>query len=215
MRKARTRRTDREKVQVGSFNDGVRRYYDHNMELTVVKLYTGDCYVSADPGEMLVTILGSCISVCMRDPVAGVGGMNHFLLPGNTRKKASKSDPGYSTRFGIFAIEELINQIMHLGGQKERLEVKLFGGGNVIKNSAMIGEKNIEFAESFLRDEGFKVDASDVGGQYPRRLHYYLDSGKIMVRKLKRKEDMEIVEEEKAYKASLGKKPKKEDLELF
>lgn len=208
------RRTDTEKIQVGDYYDGVKRYYDQNTEITIIKLMTGDCYVTADPGEMLVTILGSCISVCMRDPVAGVGGMNHFLLPGSMNSKLTKGDEGYSTRFGAFAMEELINGILSLGGKKERIETKVFGGGNVTESSAQIGTKNVMFAHEFLKNEGFLIDSEDVGDTYPRRIHYYPDTGKIMLRKLRRNEDMKIVEEEKKYDSSLIKK-KKDKTEFF
>ncbi len=209
------RRTDREKNQAGDLYSGPKRYYDQNMELTVVKLMTGDCYVTGEPGEMLVTILGSCISVCMRDPVVGAGGMNHILLPGNSNTALEKGDPGYSTRFGAFAMEELINGIMKLGGKKERLEVKMFGGGNVIKNSAMIGTKNINFVKEFLKNEGLKVVSQDVGGTHPRRIHYYPDTGRLMLRQLKRKEDMEIVNREKDYESKIIKPAPSSDVELF
>ncbi len=214
MKKVPIRRADKEKVQVGIIGEGVKRYFDHNLEMTVVKLMTGDCYVTSESGEMLVTILGSCISVCMRDPVAGIGGMNHILLPGENMDK-QKGDAGYSNRFGAFAMEELINGILRLGGKKERLEIKAFGGGNVIKNSAMIGSKNIEFVERFLKNEGLKIVSKDVGGTAPRRIHYFPDTGKVMCRTLKRKEDMAIVESEKKYQSKICKKDTQGDAELF
>lgn len=215
MRKIPIRSTDTEKIQVGDYYDGIKRYYDQNLELTVVKLMTGDCYVTDEPRQMLVTILGSCVSACMRDPVIGVGGMNHMLLPGTGGSAKVKDDPGYSTRFGVFAMEELINGILKLGGRKDRLEVKIFGGGNVIKNSAMIGTKNVTFVKEFLKNEGLKVSAEHVGGSLPRRIHYYPDTGKVMMRELKRKEDFRIVEEEKEYQTSLVNKPKSQEAELF
>lgn len=215
MQKVPIRRTDTEKVQVGDYYDGVKRYYDQNLEMTVVKLMTGDCYVTAEPREMLVTILGSCISVCARDPVAKIGGMNHFLLPGSMKSGVVKGDAGYSTRFGAFAMEELINGILKLGGHKDRMEIKVFGGGNVINNSAMIGSKNANFAKEFLKMEGFKIAAEDVCGEYPRRIHYFPDTGKVMMRKLQRKEDFRIVEEEKKYQQKIGDKKPKTEVELF
>jgi len=214
MRKIPTRKSDSEKVQVGNLGDGVKRYYDHNLEMTVVKLMTGDCYVTAEPREMLVTILGSCVSVCMRDPVAGIGGMNHILLPGS-KESGKHHDPGFSNRFGAYAMEDLINKILKLGGKKDRLEVKVFGGGNVIKNSAMIGTKNINFVMDFLKNEGLAVSSKDVGGTAPRRIHYFPDTGKTMMRVLKRKDDLQIVEEEKKYQTTLDKKDEQSDIELF
>lgn len=202
-RKIPIRRTDTERVQVGDPYDNVRRYYDQNMELTVVKLMTGDCYFTSEPREMLVTILGSCISVCLRDPVSKIGGMNHILLPGENNLKLQKGDPGYSTRFGAFAMEELINGMLKLGASKSRMEAKVFGGGNVIESSTAIGTKNINFAKDFLIQEKIPILSEDVGGDTARRLHFFPETGKAMIRKLRRKEDMTILEKEKEYEEKI------------
>lgn len=208
------RRSDKEPHSAGGFDDSIKRYYDHNIEMTVVKLITGDCYVATRPREMLVTILGSCVSVCARDPIAGVGGMNHFLLPGN-QEAIRRGEVDYTTRFGAFAMEELINGILKAGGVKSRLEIKIFGGGNVINNSALIGSKNIAFVKKYLKDEGFRVASEHVGGELPRRIHYYPDTGKVMMRLLKRQEDKEIVKEELEFEHELEKQDKEMDVELF
>lgn len=97
---------------------------------------------------MLATILGSCVLLCIRDPIAKVGGMNHFLLPGDESADSTVSD---SARYGVFAMESLINGIMKAGGRKDRFEIKVFGGGNVINNSARIGSKNAKFIRDFLK----------------------------------------------------------------
>ncbi|HCR86253.1 MAG TPA: chemoreceptor glutamine deamidase CheD [Alphaproteobacteria bacterium] len=205
-RKVPIRRTDTERVQVGDLYDGVRRYYDQNMELTVVKLMTGDCYFTVEPREMLVTILGSCISVCLRDPETKIGGMNHILLPGENNLKLQKGDPGYSTRFGAFAMEELINGMLKLGASKNRMEAKVFGGGNVIESSTAIGTKNINFAKDFLIQEKIPIVSEDVGGDTARRLHFFPETGKAMIRKLKRKEDLVILEKEREYQERIKSK---------
>lgn len=211
-KKLDTRRTDTEKVQIGSLNDGMRRYYDQNFEVTVVKIISGDFYVTDEPNEMIVTILGSCVAACIRDPIAGVGGMNHFLLPGNKHGIAAEDA---STRYGSFAMEKLINEILKKGGLRNRLEIKLFGGGNVIESSAKIGDSNAQFVRDYLRDEGLTYVAEDLGGTYPRRVHYFPDTGKVMVRKLYRKEDYAVIEEEKRYEKTLVQKPVEGDIELF
>lgn len=210
MRKIPIRRTDSEKNQVGGFDDGIKRYYDQNMELTVVKLITGDCYYTSEDREMLVTILGSCISVCLTDPLIRAGGMNHILLPGD----GGGIDQN-STRFGAYAMEELINGLLKLGAQKYRMKAKIFGGGNVIKNSAMIGQRNIEFVKKYLEQEEIEVLSADVGGDTARRLHFFPDTGKAMVRKLRRKEDYVIVEKEKEYQNKMVAKEPETDVELF
>lgn len=209
------RRTDTEKIQVGDLYDGIKRYYDQNIEMTVVKLMTGDCYWTPEPREMLVTILGSCISVCMRDPLTRVGGMNHILLPGENMTRES-ADLGYATRFGTFAMEELINGMLKLGAKKNRFEAKIFGGGNVIEASTSIGDKNIKFVKDFLNSEKIEIKSEDVGGDHARRLHYFPDTGKAMVRKLRRKDDLIILEKEKEYQQKLVEKQKiTADVELF
>jgi len=191
---------------------GSRRYYDNRENVTVIKIISGDWYVSTKPGEMVSTILGSCVSACIRDPYVGVGGMNHFLLPGSEDMDSSNSD---AARYGVFAMENLINGIMKEGGRKERLEIKVFGGGNVIRNSACIGSKNAKFIREFLRKEGFRNFSEDLEGEHPRRVHYYPDSGKVMMRLLRRKEDMVVVEEEKIYERRIINKPMGSDVELF
>ena len=208
------RRSDKESVQVGLMNDGTKRYFDHNHEITVVKIFSGDCYVSDQPGEMLVTILGCCVAACIRDPIIGVGGMNHFLLPG-TLEDGGDADDGKALRYGVYAMEQLINEILKRGGNKSRLEIKLFGGGNVTNNSAAIGSKNALFVQEFFRKEGLAVATEDLGGDLPRRIHYYSDTGKVMMRKLKRREDMVVVEEEQQFDSLLRKTPLEGSIDLF
>ncbi len=207
------RRTNAEKVQVGDYFAGSDRYYDQVSETTVVKVFSGDCYTTANNGEMLVTILGSCIAACIRDPLAQVGGMNHFLLPD------SNNVGDAPTRYGAYAMEKLINDLLKKGAQKSRLEIKVFGGGNVIKSSAMIGDKNVKFIRDYLGKEGLRIIQEDLGGTSPRRIHYYPDTGKVMMRKLNRKEDYEQVEqEESTYEKAITIKSKKEvegQVELF
>ena len=167
---------------------------------------------------MLVTILGSCMSVCLRDPVTKIGGMNHILLPGDKDDKLAKGDPGYSARFGINAMEELINGMLKLGARKDRFEAKIFGGGNVIKSSNLIGNKNIKFVKEFLAAEHIPIKAEDVGGDTPRRLHFFPETGKAMLRKLQRKEDMVILEKEKEYEEKIIHKAEEKpeaEVELF
>lgn len=187
-----------------------KRYYDARDDIHVVKLFSGDWYVSRD-NEMLVTILGSCVAACIRDPIAGVGGINHFLLPGD-EAITSMSD---AARYGVYAMEKLINDILKAGGRKDRLEIKVFGGGNVINNSARIGSKNAAFIREFLRREGFRIASEDLEGDFPRRVHYFPMTGKVMIRKLRRREDMSVVEAEAQYKRTILEKPVEGNIELF
>lgn len=206
------RRTLNEKTQVGDYFNGPSRYYDQVNENVVVKVLSGDCVVNEAPGELMMTILGSCIACCMHDPILKVGGMNHFLVPGDIN---STNESG---RFGANAMEMLINKLIKKGALKSRLEVKIFGGANLLDNSQQIGAKNISFVKEFLKREGMKIVGEDVGGETPRRLHFYPDSGKAMLRKLQRQEDLKIVQEEKEYITkvkSIIEKPKDDDVTLF
>jgi len=201
-------------------DDNISRYENKKTGKTIVKLITGDCYITTKlQKESLTTILGSCISVCMRDPFAGlngVAGMNHFLLPGS---KDGSSHTESSTRFGAFAMESLINGLFKKGAVKKRLEIKVFGGGNVLKDStAKIGDKNIDFVMDFLKNDGYKIIAKDVGGEHPRRIEYNPSNGEVSVRTLRREGDLAFVNsKESAYQIKIGAKPNKieEDIELF
>ena len=198
--------------------ESVRDYYLRNKRVTdpetgqtFVKIHSGDCYVTAEPNEVLVTILGSCIAVCVRDPVAQVGGMNHFLLPGDEKGTGLTSA---GARYGVNAMEQLINAVLKAGGRKDRLEIKVFGGGNVIRTSSPIGTKNAVFIREFLFREGFRITAQDLEGELPRRIHYYPTTGKVMLRKLRRREDLLVAEEEKRTQMQL-KQTIEGDIDLF
>lgn len=206
------RRTDKQ-IDINGQKMADRRHIDRETGMHVIKLFSGDCFVTNQANHMLVTILGSCVSACIRDPIAKVGGMNHFLLPDIHDSKNLGADE--ATRYGAFAMERLINEILKFGGLKTRLEVKVFGGGNVIASSALIGSKNVRFVKDFLSREGLRIIGEDLGGDYPRRIHYYPDTGKVMMRNLRRKEDMNIVEEEKRYASSLYQQPVEGDIDLF
>ncbi len=199
-----------EELPVGAYFHGVKRFRDAKENIDVVKIFSGDWYVTKQH-EMLATILGSCVAACIRDPIARVGGMNHFLLPGD-ENATGLSD---AARYGVFAMESLINGILKAGGRKDRLEIKVFGGGNVIKSSARIGSKNAAFIRHFLNKEGFTLTSQDLEGNHPRRVHYYPQTGKVLVRALKRREDMVVVQEEDRYTRSISAKPVEGNIELF
>jgi chemotaxis protein CheD len=156
------------------------RYYDSRFQAIAVKVLPGQHYVTDRPDEMLVTVLGSCVAACIRDPVAEVGGMNHFMLPesvsGNWGAEAA------ALRYGNHAMSQLIAEILWNKGQLDRLEVKLFGGSAV--NGARVGEDNATFARRFLQDAGLKVVAQHLGGTAPRALKYFPVSGRVLMRQL-------------------------------
>ena len=139
-----------------------------------VHVIQGEFKVINDPNVVLSTILGSCVAACMRDPVIGVGGMNHFLLPGS----GNGSSGGDATRYGVHLMELLINGLLKQGARRDRLEAKIFGGAKTIARFSNVGEQNALFAEQFLRDEGITIVGQSTGGDHGRKLEYWPSSGR-------------------------------------
>jgi len=139
-----------------------------------ITIIQGEYRVSDDPNVYFTTILGSCVAACIRDPEARVGGLNHFLLPGDPSRAAGKD----AERYGVYLMELLINGIMQKGGKRSRLEAKLFGGARTMRGLSDIGAMNQAFAEDFLRNEGIRVVGGDLGGDRGRRIEYWPVSGR-------------------------------------
>jgi chemotaxis protein CheD len=137
----------------------------------VVAVFQGELAVSADPSTVLTCILGSCVAACLWDPVAQVGGMNHFLLPGR------RASDRMHTRFGAYAMEALINEMMHQGAQRRHMRAKAFGGASTFDNAMGIGAANASFMREFLHVEGIPLVAESLGGQQARRIRFYPVSG--------------------------------------
>jgi chemotaxis protein CheD len=140
-----------------------------------INIVQGEFKVSEDPQTVLTTLLGSCVAACIRDPVAGVGGMNHFLLPG-----AEVGSQKESERLGVHLMELLLNGLMRQGAQRDRLEAKLFGGARMMSGLSDIGRKNAEFAQRFLAYEGIKIISGDTGGQQGRRIQFWPVNGRAL-----------------------------------
>jgi chemotaxis protein CheD len=195
--------------------EGVKRYWDNTMKITSAKLMPGEVYVSRKD-EMITTVLGSCISACIRNPKTNVGGMNHFMLPQMGGSTSISSLDTTTARYGNWAMEVLINEILKYGGNKDDLEVKLFGGGKVLDNISMdIGQHNIDFVFHFLDQEGIAVAAYDVGDRFPRKLLYFPHTGKVKVLKLQSINQAVVVRRETAYLADITKTPRDGDIDLF
>ena len=195
--------------------EGVRgersSYFDTKIGAQATIVLPGDHLVSAEPDHALVTLLGSCVAACIRDPELRVGGLNHFLLPDD--KSASESGSG-SLRYGTHAMEVLINDILKRGGSKTRLEAKVFGGGNVIDTSAAetVGDRNARFVLDYLRREGIQVAAQDLGGSRARRVFYFPTSGRVSVLRL---EPQAVKDQELRHKAKIETAPRAGSVELF
>ena len=180
-----------------------RTYHDSTFNSPAVKLLPNEFYVTGSD-IMLTTVLGSCVSACLRDPLSGVGGMNHFMLPeGND----TSSPASASMRYGAYAMEVLINEMLKAGAARERLEAKVFGGGAVL--SAMqqthIGKRNAEFVLQYLAMESIPVRAQDLTGTHARRINFFPSNGKVMVRKMNTHQHGEalIAQREQALAASV------------
>ena len=194
----------------------VKRYWDPGCDRWSAKILPGEYFVTRSD-EAITTVLGSCIAACIRDPVTRVGGMNHFMLPedGSPGKSAWIDGPGLATRYGSYAMESLINELMKLGARRDRLEVKLFGGGRILSSMTDVGQKNIAFARDFLKVEGFKIAAEDVGDVYPRRVIYFPATGVVMLKRLRALDVSAIAQRENIYLTRLVTKPADNDVELF
>jgi len=194
----------------------IARYWDPRQERFAAKILPGEVFVT-QAGEQIVTVLGSCVSACVRDPQLGVGGMNHFMLPvSETGTRAGeRADAWLATRYGNFAMESLINEILKRGGQRERLEVKLFGGGCVLAVLTDVGRTNIDFVQSYLQSEGITPVAEDLGGPHPRKVYYDPRSGRVRVRYLKLLPNDTLAQRELAYQRKLADEPVAGSVDLF
>jgi chemotaxis protein CheD len=178
-----------------------------------VNLTVGQHHVTSDPNEELVTLLGSCVSACIRDPMNGVGGMNHFLLPGDPQQ--ARNPAGDSLRYGAFAMEQLLNDIISHGGNRGRLEVKLFGAASLMKSGMQIGAWNASFAREFMAREGLPVVAEDLGGTRARRIHFFPATGRVMRLSIGALREPEVFGAENRFVENLRRHQIAGDVELF
>jgi chemotaxis protein CheD len=190
-----------------------RRFFDAATAVWMMKVFPGEFYITKETNEVLVTVLGSCVSACIRDPIAGVGGMNHFMLP--QHGSGAWGNDLKSTRFGNFAMEKLINELTKAGCVRERMEIKVFGGGNVTDSSNAVGSENAEFILAYLKAEGLRCAATDLGGTLPRRIHYYPTTGRVVRRLLGVSERYTIDREESDYGSRLQQQQPAGEIELF
>lgn len=140
-----------------------------------VHVVQGEFHVTGDPGVVLTTILGSCVAACLRDPLAKVGGMNHFLLPGGGEEAGTGAD---TVRYGVHAMELLVNGLLREGARRERLEAKLFGGARMLEGLTDIGTQNAEFAKYFLQKERIAFTGGSLQGDRGRRVQFWPASGR-------------------------------------
>ena len=194
-----------------------RRWFDPTFKIMAVKVLPGEHYVSTAGQEIIVTVLGSCVAACVWDTRLKIGGMNHFMLPDGGSSAEVPVDK--AMRFGNFAMEELINDVLRRGGRRDSLEIKVFGGGNVLPGvgnaSVSVGDRNADFVRRYLSEEGYRIAAQDLGGPHPRRIHFFPRLGKVIRLFLKKDVERAVVNREMSYRSRLQTVEVEGDVELF
>ena len=190
-------------------------YFDRTFDCDAAKISPGEYYFT-DKDMLIVTVLGSCVSACVRDSVSGIGGMNHFMLPDSAA--ADKDSPvSESMRYGTYAMEVLINQLLRNGARRENLEAKIFGGGNVLKSftTMNVGDRNAIFVRKFLKDERIRIISEDLLDIYPRKVYFFPKTGRVLVKKLKTMHNDTLVRREEAYASKLKVSDIGGEIDLF
>lgn len=189
-------------------------YFDAHFKREAVKILPGEYYVTTRD-MLIVTVLGSCISVCLRDIDTGIGGMNHFMLPGNA--DADAGPVSTSARYGSYAMDILINHLLKLRANRNRLEAKVFGGGRVLQGFSVnqVGDRNAEFVLDYLAAENIPIVSHDLLDVYPRKIYFFPASGRVLVKKLKTQHNNTIIDRESAYQKKIALNKVSGDVELF
>lgn len=186
----------------------IARYWHVEHQCFAARLLPGEYYVTTH-AEVIATVLGSCVSACVRDTRLNIGGMNHFMLPhdGSNGESVWSSEKGAATRFGNIAMDHLIRDILALGGRREDLEIKLVGGGRVLAEvTSDIGARNIEFVHQYLREIHLGPSGKDLGGVHARRVVYFPQTGRLRVRPLTATSDDTLLMRERRYLEQLEAK---------
>lgn len=189
------------------------RYFDPHLRCESVKLLPGEYYVT-NREIALVTVLGSCVAACIRDRKEGIGGMNHFMLPRGLDDADPASTPA---RYGVHAMELLINQLLRMGARRANLEAKVFGGGNVLSGvtALNVGQANARFVASFLEAESIPVAAEDLEGTLSRKIYFFPVSGRVLVRAIEHAHNRTVLEREERYNEQLREMPMGGAVEFF
>jgi chemotaxis protein CheD len=197
--------------------DNIQRYWDKKNSIVAAKLLPGEYYVTT-ANEMLTTVLGSCISACIRETTLGIGGMNHFMLPQISDQRLNMEGEevvSRAMRYGNYAMEHLINIILSRGGKRPNLEVKLFGGGKLMAILGSVGQLNVDFVLDYIEKESLTLVSSDLGDIYARKVNYFPQSGRVMMKKLRHLHNDTIIHRERHYQTQLKEMPIDGEIELF
>ncbi len=194
----------------------MHKRYHPQLKRPMVIIQPGEYYVTKED-EVIATVLGSCISVCIKDEKNNIGGMNHFMLPGDFRLEDVFNSQ--SARYGMYAMEMIMGDIIKLGGDRSNLTAKVFGGGHVLQsvtlNKNSVPSSNIQFIKAFLSMEGITILKSDVGGYHGRKVLFVPRLNKVFVKRLVPEADSVLADREKTYQSHLRRESKEEDLVLF
>lgn len=177
-------------------------YFDRTFDCEAAKILPGEFYFT-HRDMLIVTVLGSCVSACIRDRVTGIGGMNHFMLPYNGD---ADSPVSASMRYGAYAMEVLINELIKAGARRDNLEAKVFGGGAVLRgfNAINVGERNANFVCEYLKAENIRVMAKDLNDIHARKVYYFPRSGRVLVKKIEQLNNNTLVNREQDYAQRLN-----------
>lgn len=186
-------------------------YFDRHFQRNATKILPGEYFVTRE-AQVIVTVLGSCVAACLQDPKAGIGGMNHFLLP-----QSSEDDESRSARYGAYAMELLINEMITMGARKEHMQAKVFGGGHVIEGMSRnwVGQRNADFVKLYLMREGIPIVASDLLGENARKVYFFPDSGQVLVKKIRTLKNDTIMLREKSLRERITRERDSGTVELF
>lgn len=189
----------------------IKRFFDPRLNSVSAKILPGEYYVT-NADEVITTLLGSCVTACIWDPAAQIGGMNHFMNP-DAGPSGGSANAG-EARYGLFAMEFLINSILNNGGERHRLQAKLTGGGRVVQGDTSVGVGNVRFARKYLLDENIPVISEHVEGNNARRVAFHPLSGRCRIQELETW-TKEVSESERKYATSIERTSGPGDIELF
>jgi chemotaxis protein CheD len=195
-------------------SSGVTRpacYVDRNFQLPAAKIGPGEVYAT-QRDMVIVTVLGSCVSACLRDPQSRVGGMNHFMLPFHSAQAGPLSE---SARYGAYAMELLVNHLLSLGARRDRIQAKVFGAGRIVSGMSDVGARNATFALEYLERENIPVMASDLGRDEASKVYFFPRSGRVLLKRLKKLPNDTVLMREKLYAERLHSLVKAKPADLF
>ena len=187
-------------------------YIDRNFQLPAAKIGPGEVYAT-QRDMVIVTVLGSCVSACMRDPQTNVGGMNHFMLPYHAAEPQGPLSE--SARYGAYAMELLVNHMLSLGARRERIQAKIFGAGRIVPGMSDVGARNADFALEYLQREHIPVIAQDLGRDEASKVYFFPRSGRVLLKRLKQLPNDTVMRRERLYAEKLHTLVKGKPADIF